>query len=84
MEQWNRIMMINLTAPFLTTKLAIPGMCVGVCEVCSGCGSNICMHVSRGCVCVCVCVPGMRAQNWGRIVNIASAHGLVGSAHKAP
>src|SRR3546814_11725609 len=25
----------------------------------------------------------MRMQGWGRIVNIASAHGLVGSAHKA-
>jgi 3-hydroxybutyrate dehydrogenase len=28
-------------------------------------------------------VPAMRMQGWGRIVNIASAHGLVGSAHKA-
>jgi 3-hydroxybutyrate dehydrogenase len=27
-------------------------------------------------------IPGMRAKNWGRIINIASAHGLVGSAHK--
>jgi 3-hydroxybutyrate dehydrogenase len=27
-------------------------------------------------------LPGMRARNWGRIVNIASAHGLVGSAEK--
>ncbi len=25
----------------------------------------------------------MRKQGWGRIINIASAHGLVGSAHKA-
>src|SRR3546814_1068090 len=25
----------------------------------------------------------MRMQGWGRIVNIASAHGLVGSPHKA-
>jgi 3-hydroxybutyrate dehydrogenase len=24
----------------------------------------------------------MRAKNWGRVINIASAHGLVGSAHK--
>ena len=27
-------------------------------------------------------LPGMRAKNWGRIVSIASAHGLVGSANK--
>jgi 3-hydroxybutyrate dehydrogenase len=28
-------------------------------------------------------VPGMKARKWGRIVNIASAHGLVASAEKA-
>jgi 3-hydroxybutyrate dehydrogenase len=28
-------------------------------------------------------VPRMKKQGWGRIVNIASAHGLVGSTHKA-
>ena len=28
-------------------------------------------------------VPGMRERRWGRIVNIASAHGLVASAGKA-
>ncbi|MCP3373008.1 3-hydroxybutyrate dehydrogenase [Bradyrhizobium cajani] len=28
-------------------------------------------------------VPQMRRQRWGRIVNIASAHGLVASTHKA-
>ena len=28
-------------------------------------------------------IPGMRAKNWGRIVNIASAHGLVASAGKS-
>lgn len=28
-------------------------------------------------------LPGMRARNWGRIVNIASAHGLVASVNKA-
>ncbi|HWA50753.1 MAG TPA: 3-hydroxybutyrate dehydrogenase [Dongiaceae bacterium] len=28
-------------------------------------------------------VPQMKKQGWGRIVNIASAHGLVGSKHKA-
>jgi 3-hydroxybutyrate dehydrogenase len=28
-------------------------------------------------------LPAMREQGWGRVVNIASAHGLVGSVHKA-
>lgn len=28
-------------------------------------------------------IPGMRAKNWGRIINIASAHGLVASAGKS-
>jgi 3-hydroxybutyrate dehydrogenase len=28
-------------------------------------------------------LPGMRARNFGRIVNVASVHGLVGSVHKA-
>lgn len=28
-------------------------------------------------------VPGMKAANWGRIINIASAHGLVASPFKA-
>ncbi len=28
-------------------------------------------------------LPLMRRHNWGRIINIASAHGLVASAHKA-
>ena len=28
-------------------------------------------------------MPGMVAAGWGRVINIASAHGLVGSAHKA-
>lgn len=30
-----------------------------------------------------LCLPGMKKRGWGRIVNIASAHGLVGSAGKA-
>ena len=28
-------------------------------------------------------LPGMRARNWGRIINLASAHGLVASAGKS-
>jgi 3-hydroxybutyrate dehydrogenase len=27
-------------------------------------------------------IPGMKARGWGRIINIASAHGLVASAQK--
>jgi 3-hydroxybutyrate dehydrogenase len=28
-------------------------------------------------------IPGMRAKNWGRVINVASAHGLVASANKS-
>jgi 3-hydroxybutyrate dehydrogenase len=28
-------------------------------------------------------LPGMQARNWGRIINVASVHGLVGSAQKS-
>ena len=28
-------------------------------------------------------LPGMRQKNWGRIINLASVHGLVGSAQKS-
>ncbi|MGQ0710175.1 MAG: 3-hydroxybutyrate dehydrogenase [Rhodoferax sp.] len=28
-------------------------------------------------------LPAMRARNWGRIINVASVHGLVGSAEKS-
>ena len=28
-------------------------------------------------------IPGMKAAGWGRIINIASAHGLVASAQKS-
>ena len=34
-------------------------------------------HTSR------LAIPGMRARNWGRIINIASAHGLVASPQKS-
>lgn len=49
-EQWDRIIAINLTAAFHTTRLAL---------------------------------PSMRARGFGRIVNIASAHGLVASPFKS-
>jgi 3-hydroxybutyrate dehydrogenase len=28
-------------------------------------------------------LPGMKARNWGRVINVASAHGLVASAQKS-
>ncbi len=28
-------------------------------------------------------LPGMKQRNWGRIINIASVHGLIASAHKS-
>jgi 3-hydroxybutyrate dehydrogenase len=34
-------------------------------------------HTSR------LALPGMKQKNWGRIVNLASVHGLVGSAQKS-
>jgi 3-hydroxybutyrate dehydrogenase len=47
---WDKIIAINLTACFHTTRLVL---------------------------------PHMKNQNWGRIVNIASVHGLVASAEKS-
>jgi 3-hydroxybutyrate dehydrogenase len=49
-EQWDRIIAINLSSSFHTIRAAI---------------------------------PGMKAKGWGRIINIASAHGLVASPFKA-
>lgn len=49
-EQWDRIIAINLSAAFHTTRLAI---------------------------------PGMRMRGFGRIINVASAHGLVASPYKS-
>jgi 3-hydroxybutyrate dehydrogenase len=34
-------------------------------------------HTSR------LALPGMKSANWGRIINVASVHGLVGSAQKS-
>jgi 3-hydroxybutyrate dehydrogenase len=48
--QWDRIIAINLSSVFHTTRLAL---------------------------------PGMRRRGWGRIVNVASVHGLVASANKS-
>ncbi|WP_293764997.1 3-hydroxybutyrate dehydrogenase [uncultured Aquitalea sp.] len=49
-EQWDKVLAINLSAVFHTTRLLL---------------------------------PGMRTRSWGRIVNIASTHGLVASAGKS-
>lgn len=49
-EQWDRIIAINLSSSFHTMRAAI---------------------------------PGMKAKGWGRIINIASAHGLVASPFKS-
>lgn len=49
-EMWDKILAINLSSVFHTTRLAL---------------------------------PSMKDKNWGRIINIASVHGLVGSAEKS-
>lgn len=49
-ENWQRIIEINLSAPFRLIRRVL---------------------------------PLMRANGWGRIINIASVHGLVASRHKA-
>lgn len=38
---------------------------------------NSAFHTTR------LALPAMKARNWGRIINIASVHGLVGSAQKS-
>jgi 3-hydroxybutyrate dehydrogenase len=48
-DKWDKIIAINLSSAFHTTRAAI---------------------------------PGMKARGWGRIVNVASAHGLVASPFK--
>lgn len=50
LDDWSRLLAVNLTAPFLTTQHAL---------------------------------PGMRERDMGRIINVASTHGLVASIHKA-
>jgi 3-hydroxybutyrate dehydrogenase len=50
MAAWNRVIELNLTAAFCTTKAAL---------------------------------PAMRESGYGRIINIASAHGRVGSVNKS-
>ncbi len=50
LEQWQRIMDMMVTAPFLLTRAAL---------------------------------PGMYQRNWGRIINVGSAHSLIASAYKS-
>lgn len=49
-ENWDRIIEINLSAPFRLIRQIL---------------------------------PSMRASGWGRVINIASVHGLVASRHKS-
>lgn len=49
-NQWDDVLAVNLSAPFHTTRLAL---------------------------------PSMRLRNWGRIINVASVHGLVASPLKS-
>lgn len=50
LDKWRTILDINLTAVFVATSAAL---------------------------------PGMRARDFGRIINVASVHGLVASVHKS-
>jgi 3-hydroxybutyrate dehydrogenase len=49
-EMWEKVVAINLSSAFYTTKTAL---------------------------------PGMQKRGWGRIINVASAHGLVASVNKS-
>lgn len=49
-DMWDKVIAINQSSVFHTTRLAL---------------------------------PSMKAKNWGRIINIASVHGLVGSVEKS-
>jgi 3-hydroxybutyrate dehydrogenase len=42
----------------------------------------IAINLSSNFHCIKHALPGMKKRNWGRIINIASAHGLVASAQK--
>ena len=46
-------------------------------------GANIAINLSSAFHTVRLALPGMKARNWGRVLNIASAHGLVASAQKS-
>jgi 3-hydroxybutyrate dehydrogenase len=50
LDQWQKVITINLSGAFFLMRAAL---------------------------------PGMKAKGWGRVVNIASAHGLVASASKS-
>ena len=41
------------------------------------------LNLSAPFYCMQAAIPGMVAKGWGRVINIASAHGLVGSAQKS-
>src|SRR5258708_36805255 len=50
----------------------------------SGIGLGIAINPSAAFHGIAAAVPQMKKQGWGRIINIASAHGLVGPAQQAP
>lgn len=43
----------------------------------------IAINLSAAFHCMRAALPGMKARGWGRIINVASAHGLVASANKS-
>src|SRR5262245_1383930 len=47
------------------------------------CDAILAINLSAAFHGIAAAIPQMKKQGWGRIVNIASAHGLVGSTHKA-
>jgi 3-hydroxybutyrate dehydrogenase len=44
---------------------------------------QLALNLSAPFHCICAALPGMRARGWGRIVNVASVHGLVGVPFRA-
>lgn len=43
----------------------------------------VAINMSSNYYAICAALPGMKKKNWGRIINIASAHGLVASPFKS-
>ena len=72
-EKWDQVIAVNLSAPFHTIRHALPGMRERGME--SRRARNKVVFV----VFIVIIVVG-----WGRVVNISSVHGLVGSPLKAP
>ena len=56
-------------------------MLQGQCAIVTGSTSGIGLGIARGLGQA--ALPPMKTRNWGRIVNIASTHGLVASVEKS-